>query len=208
MATWGSSNQRSKSSVPARGNGARSGTSSASKSGSKATPQPVSRRDQASAEMREAVSGREDEFIGIGFIVVGVLLGLGIYFNLAGPLGRGIETLIGWFTGLGRFVVPIALVGIGVALVRKGRSGNRFRLAIGWGLASLSVLGLLHVVRGPEKIMSDFDTLGKAGGWLGALVGEPLRSLADASDVSQSRSGDDATLNIVRFGVTEKIARQ
>jgi S-DNA-T family DNA segregation ATPase FtsK/SpoIIIE len=128
--------------------------------------------------MREAVSGREDEFIGIGFIVVGVLLALGIYFNLAGPLGRGIETLIGWFTGLGRFIVPVALVAIGVALVRKGRSGNRFRLAIGWGLASLSILGLLHVVRGPEKIMSDFDTLGRAGGWLGALVGEPLRSLA------------------------------
>ena len=128
--------------------------------------------------MREAVSGREDEFIGIGFIVVGVLLGLGIYFNLAGPLGRGIETLIGWFTGLGRYIVPVALVAIGVALVRKGRSGSRFRLGIGWGLASLSILGLLHVVRGPEKIMSDFDTLGRAGGWLGALVGEPLRSLA------------------------------
>ena len=178
MAHWGPSNQRSKSSVSARGGATRSGTGSNSKSGAKAAPQGASRRDQASAEMREAVSGREDEFIGIGFIVVGVLLGLGIYFNLAGPLGRGIETLIGWFTGLGRYIVPVALVAIGVALVRKGRSGSRFRLGIGWGLASLSILGLLHVVRGPEKIMSDFDTLGRSGGWLGALVGEPLRSLA------------------------------
>ncbi|MGB8858538.1 MAG: DNA translocase FtsK [Ilumatobacteraceae bacterium] len=139
---------------------------------------PLSRRDQATAEMREAVSGREDEFLGIGFIGVGVLLGLGIYFNLAGPLGRGVETLVGWFTGVGRFVVPVALVGAGVALVRKGRSGHRFRLAIGWGVSALAVLGLLHVVNGPEKIMSGFDTLGKAGGWLGALVGEPLRGLA------------------------------
>ena len=178
MAHWGPSNQRSKSSVPARGGATRSGTGSNSKSGAKAAPQGASRRHQASAEMREAVSGREDEFFGIGFIVVGVLLGLGIYFNLAGPLGRGIETLIGWFTGLGRYIVPVALVAIGVALVRKGRSGSRFRLGIGWGLASLSILGLLHVVRGPEKIMSDFDTLGRSGGWLGALVGEPLRSLA------------------------------
>ncbi len=178
MAHWGPSNQRSKSSVPARGGATRSGTGSNSKSGAKAAPRGASRRDQASAEMREAVSGREDEFFGIGFLVVGVLLGLGIYFNLAGPLGRGIETLIGWFTGLGRYIVPVALVAIGVALVRKGRSGSRFRLGIGWGLASLSILGLLHVVRGPEKIMSDFDTLGRSGGWLGALVGEPLRSLA------------------------------
>jgi hypothetical protein len=137
----------------------------------------LSRRDQATAELREAVSGREDEFAGIGFILVGVLLGLGIYFDLAGPLGRGVETLVGWFTGLGRFIVPIALVGIGIALVRKGRSGHRFRLGIGWGLASLAILGLLHVVHGPKKIMSDFDTLGRAGGWLGALVAEPLRGL-------------------------------
>lgn len=35
-----------------------------------------------------------------------------------------------------------------------------------------------------------------------------LRSLADAKDVSQSRTGEDATLNVVRFGVVEKIARQ
>ena len=35
-----------------------------------------------------------------------------------------------------------------------------------------------------------------------------LRSLADAKDVSQSRTGEDATLNIVRFGVVEKIAKQ
>ena len=127
--------------------------------------------------MREAVLGREDQFAGIGLIVVGLLLGLGIYLNLAGPLGRGIETLVGWVTGLGRFVVPIALVGAGIELLRRPRSDHRFRLAIGWGLAFLSILGLLHVVRGPDKIMSGFDRLGRAGGWLGALVGEPLRSL-------------------------------
>ena len=137
----------------------------------------TSRRDQASAELRQAIKGREHEFAGIGFIASGVLLGLAIYLNLAGPLGRGIETVVGWLTGLGRFVVPVALIAVGAALVGKGRSIHRFRLAVGWGLLGLSLLGLLHVVRGPEKIMANFDTLGRAGGWIGALVGEPLRSL-------------------------------
>ena len=135
------------------------------------------RRGQASAELRQAIEGREHEFAGIGFIAVGLLLGLAIYLNLAGPLGRGTETVVGWLTGLGRFVVPIALIAIGAALVGKGQSMRRFKLAIGWGLLGLSLLGLLHVVRGPDKIMADFDTLGRAGGWIGALVGEPLRSL-------------------------------
>ena len=138
---------------------------------------PKSRRDQATAELREAVGGREDELWGIGFIGAGMLIGLAVYVDLAGPLGRGVETLVGWFTGLGRFIMPIALVGIGVALVRKGRSGQRFRLAIGWAITALAVLGVLHVVRGPDKIMSGFDRLGRAGGWLGALVGEPLSGL-------------------------------
>jgi S-DNA-T family DNA segregation ATPase FtsK/SpoIIIE len=186
MATWGQPNKRNKSSGPVRSSAPRATSSRSTTGGARQSAassrqvveEPVlRRRDQATAELREAVSGREDEFAGIGFILVGVLLGLAIYFDLAGPLGRGVETLVGWFTGLGRFIVPIALVGIGGALVHKGRSGRRFRLAIGWGLASLAILGLLHVVHGPKKIMSDFDTLGRAGGWLGALVAEPLRGL-------------------------------
>ncbi|MCU1502775.1 MAG: cell division FtsK/SpoIIIE [Ilumatobacteraceae bacterium] len=130
--------------------------------------------------MSEAVEGRENEFIGIGFIAVGVLLGLAIYVNLAGVLGRGIEKVVGWLTGVGRFAVPVALVCVGVALVRRGRSEHRFRLAIGWGVTALSVLGLLHVVRGPKDSWSGLDELGHAGGWIGALVGGPLRGLVDA----------------------------
>ncbi|MDO8361544.1 MAG: DNA translocase FtsK 4TM domain-containing protein [Actinomycetota bacterium] len=182
MATWGQPNRRSKSSVPARGTSARStGGTSSSAAGDSTGEYPRSRRDQATAELREAVVGREDEFWGIGFIGVGLLLALAIYGDFAGVLGRGVETLVGWFTGLGRFIMPIALVGVGVALVRKGRSGSRFRLAIGWAISALAILGLLHVVQGPKKIMSDFDNLGKAGGWIGALIGEPLRGLLDSA---------------------------
>jgi S-DNA-T family DNA segregation ATPase FtsK/SpoIIIE len=123
------------------------------------------------------MEGREHEFIGVGLIGGGVLLGLAIYWNLAGPLGRGIEKLVGWITGIGRFLVPVVLIAIGIALVHKGRSSSPFRLVLGWGLMALSALGFLHVARGPDKISAGFDELGKAGGWLGALVAEPLRAL-------------------------------
>lgn len=169
MTTWGQPKKRSKTTTTTR--------RAPAKPTAVAAASTTSRRGQASAEIRQAIEGREHEFAGIGFIAAGVLLGLGIYLNLAGPLGRGIETVVGWLTGLGRYVVPIALVAIGAALVGKGRSMHRSRLAVGWGLLGLSLLGLLHVVRGPEKIMANFDTLGRAGGWIGALIGEPLRSL-------------------------------
>jgi S-DNA-T family DNA segregation ATPase FtsK/SpoIIIE len=141
-------------------------------------------RSSASDDLRKAIGGREHEFVGVGLIVAGILIGLAVYLDVAGPLGRGVETLIGWFTGLGRFVVPVALVGVGAALVHKGRSANRPRLVIGYVLASLSVLGLLHVVRGPGRLMADFDAFGSAGGWFGALLGQPLSSLlADAGAI-------------------------
>ena len=143
-----------------------------------------SSRTSASADLREAIGGREHEFVGVGLIVAGVLIGLAVYLDVAGPLGRGVETLIGWFTGLGRFVVPVALVGVGAALVHKGRSDNRPRLVVGYVLTSLAVLGLLHVVHGPDRLMADFDAFGGAGGWFGALVGQPLSSLlADAGAI-------------------------
>jgi len=128
--------------------------------------------------MREAVSGREDEFLGIGFILVGILVGLGVYAGKAGPLGTVVQTIVGWLAGLGMYVVPVALIGVGVALVRKGRSGHRFRMAIGWGVAALSVLGLLDVVHRSDTT-GMFESLDKAGGWFGALVGAPLRALAN-----------------------------
>lgn len=140
-------------------------------------PTGGSKRKPASSEVRDIVDGREHEFLGIGLIVGGILIGLAVYLHLAGPLGRGVEVLCGWLTGLGRFVLPIALVGIGAALVKKRRSEHRGRLALGWGLASLSILGLLHVVNGPNKVMADLDAFERAGGWFGAIIGQPLRSL-------------------------------
>ena len=68
----------------------------------------TSRRDQATAELRDAVGGREHEFAGLGLIGLAILLGLAVYLNLAGPLGRGIETLAGWLFGLGRYGSTLA----------------------------------------------------------------------------------------------------
>jgi len=138
------------------------------------------RGGRAAGELRGAVEGREHEFFGLGLIGLGVLCALAVYINLAGPLGSGIETIIGWFAGLGRFAAPLVLIATGVALVKRGRSSSPFRLVVGWSMISLSLLGLLHIVRGPEKISADSAELSKAGGWLGALMAEPLRAAVNS----------------------------
>ena len=182
---------------PSKGSGSKGGGSAGSRATATETPpkgtarsagsrrEPVdatevwTRRDQASAELREAVEGREHEFLGIASICVGILLGLAIYLDLAGVLGRGTEAVVGWFLGIGRYVVAPALVALGVALVRKGRSAHPFRLALGWAITGVAALGLVHLARGPVGVWSNLDDLDDAGGLIGAVGGAPLESLLD-----------------------------
>ncbi len=139
--------------------------------------QQGSRARQATTdELRRAVGGREHEFVGFGLILLGIVVGLAIYGDLAGPLGHGLELLLGWIVGIGRDFIPIALVAAGVSLVRSGQSSSPIRLAIGWGLAWLAFIAIAHVVNGPDSV-DDFDGLVDSGGLLGAALGAPLQGL-------------------------------
>ena len=139
---------------------------------SDATPQQV---DRATGEDEgDDDAGRHsDELIGLGLIGTAVLLGLAIYLDLAGPIGRGVETLFGWFFGLGRFAVPLVLGAVGIAFVRKGRSSGPVRLAIAWTVVVVAGLGMIHVIRRDET-SEGFDRFGDWGGWIGAALAEPL----------------------------------
>ncbi len=157
MNTWGSSKKSRAQSSARQGGSGRAAPKSKSSSPQRGgvrdlTPPATRRRDTAQAELRHAVSGREHDLAGIIMIGIGVVLGLAMYFDLAGPLGSGIETFVGWFFGLARFLLPIVLVAVGVAFVRKGRSSSPLRLVLGWGLVGAATLGMLHVIRDPGLV--------------------------------------------------------
>ena len=88
--TTSSSSGRSRTTTRATSSRAGSSRASSSRSGDDDRTREIS-RGRTSAELRTAIEGREHEFAGIGFIVVGMLLALAIWFHVAGPLGRGIE---------------------------------------------------------------------------------------------------------------------
>ena len=198
MSTWGASKKKSSSSAKKAASKKGSATPATASTkeatgkggSSKSSPKAAgnvrdltppegssSRRDQATAELRDAVGGREHEFVGLGLIGLAVLLGLAVYLNLAGPFGRGIETLTGWLFGLGRYAVPVVLVAVGVSFLRKGRSASPFQLMVGWSMMSLAILGLMQVARGAEQFSDAADGIDDAGGWIGAFVGIPLEAL-------------------------------
>ena len=191
MSTWGPSKKRSTSASRKSGASPRSGpaarksakaptakeASSKKAAGSVRDATPPGGEDTAQSSLRSAMGGREHEFVGLGSIGLAIVLGLAVYVDLAGPLGRGIETLAGWLFGYGRFAVPVMLAAIGVSFLRRGRSASPVQLAIGWGVVSLSALGLLHVLLGADQLSDAADEVVDAGGWIGALVGTPLEAL-------------------------------
>lgn len=127
-------------------------------------------------EVRQAISGRENELAAIAVFAVGVLIALAVYFRLAGPVGRGADTGLGAAIGLGRYLLPPVTGVIGWSLLRGDQAPSRMKLALGWGAISIAVLGLLHVFRGPDGY-TGIDDLGGAGGWIGAVVGQSLDAL-------------------------------
>jgi len=152
--------------------------SSSKKSSSGASSRGSSRassRDRA-ATTRDRAGGRDREVVAIASVVVGVLIALALWFDLAGPLGRGLSTFLGWFVGRGRFALPVVLIAAGVLLWRQ--SGQRRpRNDIGAGVVVVVLLALVDLIWRPAEPTSP-SALVDSGGAIGALVGEPLASLA------------------------------
>ncbi|MFT6289501.1 MAG: S-DNA-T family DNA segregation ATPase FtsK/SpoIIIE [Ilumatobacter sp.] len=143
---------------------------------SDATPPDLERSDQSGGV--ERFGRREDEFIGLGLIGVAILVGLAIYLDLAGPVGSGVETLVGWIFGVGRFAVPLVLAVVGIAFVRRGRSSGPIRIALASTVVVVSVLGLVHIVRRNDEA-EGLSRFGDWGGLTGAAVSEPLMAGID-----------------------------
>ncbi|MEK7292009.1 MAG: DNA translocase FtsK [Actinomycetota bacterium] len=129
------------------------------------------------SHMRAAIAGRGHEFGGIALVCLGVLLSFSVYVTIAGPLGRGLNSSLSWLIGVGRFVLPIVCIVAGIAFIKRTEVQHRVRLAFGWTIVWVAILGQIHIVWGANDIHADLNALARSGGWLGALVGEPLRSM-------------------------------
>jgi S-DNA-T family DNA segregation ATPase FtsK/SpoIIIE len=145
-----------------------------------ATP-PGTPTDGDETVRRSLIDGRSHELIGVVLIGAGLLAGLAMYFDLAGPVGRGIETLFGWVIGLVRYALPVVLVVCGVALIRRGATSSPVRLLVGWSMILVATLGLLHIARGPTGVTTEGEAMSTAGGWVGSLIAEPLRALVQSA---------------------------
>ncbi len=129
---------------------------------------------------KAALGHQADDVWGVVMLVVAALAGLGIYLGLAGPAGRAVAGGSGDAVGWARLLITPALVVAGITLIRGGPRQVLARVVLGCCGALVAMSGLLHIVRGPQQWSPGHPGMARlagAGGFIGALVGAPLRQL-------------------------------
>jgi S-DNA-T family DNA segregation ATPase FtsK/SpoIIIE len=117
------------------------------------------------------------EIAGVGLLLLSGVGALGIWLGVAGAAGDFLAFLAGSAVGLGVALVPIVAAAFGIALLRH-REGEVGRLSAGGGLAATGFAGLLYLIRPASDVGQGLDGWRRAGGVLGAVVGNPLKTLA------------------------------
>ncbi len=111
---------------------------------------------------------------GILLVVLGLLAVLGVWFDAAGPVGRGLEWLLRGAAGETAILFPVVGVYWGVLLLRDTAREERLRMFIGFTVLCFAVLGILSLFGGDPSPRGGYVAISTAAGLLGALVAHPL----------------------------------
>ena len=135
--------------------------------------------------MGAVVASHGTDLWGVVLVTLGVLTAVAFYGgpHSLGPAGHGASVAVGDLLGWGRFPVPLVAVAMGLLLLvgyRVGQDETRTpepaRAVIGAFVALLAVAGLASLAGGSPRLGASTARLSSAGGWVGALIGNPLRS--------------------------------
>ncbi|MGH9085789.1 MAG: DNA translocase FtsK [Acidimicrobiales bacterium] len=139
---------------------------------------PPSALDRFLAALANGTAGHAGDVVGLLCVGIGLVAGLGIYLDAAGPVGRALDDGIGTLVGWGRILVPLALVGAGLVFIRDAPDdddpGARSHVWVGLLLLAVAACGLLHLSGGKPGLDAPTDELLGAGGLLGVAAAGPL----------------------------------
>jgi S-DNA-T family DNA segregation ATPase FtsK/SpoIIIE len=111
--------------------------------------------------------------VGIGLVVLALIAVLAVWFDAAGPVGRGISFLAHAAIGGWALTFPVIALYWGVLLLRGTAEGDRVRMFIGFTIALVGALGIWTLVRGGEAAYG-YHVVKDVGGIVGALAAWPL----------------------------------
>lgn len=120
------------------------------------------------------------DIVGVLLIASGLILFIALLTMRAGVIGEALGTTFRVLFGIGAWSVPIALLVLGVGVLR-GRPMTVRHLAWGVLLLFLALLGSLAQPRGGDYF--DLDAISRSGGYVGAVVGSVFATLLGSAKV-------------------------
>ena len=199
--TRGKRRAPAKKKAPARKSTARKSTSTRSRS-TRATPPPSEpgRLTRGRAVAGRQLAGHRSDALAVALFVVGVIVALGLWTDLAGPVGSAIADGTGAVMGRARVALPVACIAFAVLLLWPRRAASidletgeileepaerpTVRIAIGAALLVVADVGILHLAYGRPAIDGPVADLRGAGGFFGAVVAGPLASATGVAGAS------------------------
>jgi len=151
----------------------------AKRSGRSVAAKRAPRRSQLGDAARTQLRGHGADAVALGLIALGAISALALATDLAGPVGRTLADGVTALLGNGAFFVPVSL-GVAALLLLWRRADDEepssapLRVGLGVTLVVLASVGLIQVVGGAPAISAGTDALRDAGGYLGAVVANPL----------------------------------
>ncbi|MEX0592110.1 MAG: DNA translocase FtsK [Nitriliruptoraceae bacterium] len=132
----------------------------------------MSRR--ATAVVGRHLDNQRQDVFGIVLILLGVLFGLGIYGDAAGPVGGALEAVALGLLGLVGYAVPVVVAWLGLVVI-VGRGGSDLgRIIVGGVFGLLALLAALHLGVGAPDPAEGLSGLWEAGGIIGWALATPL----------------------------------
>jgi len=131
------------------------------------------RRAGRSARELDPVHRRDG--LGLSLLGAAVVVAAGEWWGLDGPVGRGVRAVVAGSLGSVGLIVPLALIALGVYVLRNTGIGvEGGRLTIGGCALAAGVCGLTHVSHGTPRPQDGQIAMHRAGGMIGYLTARPL----------------------------------
>ena len=131
---------------------------------------------------RELDPAHRRDGLGLGLVGAALVVAGAVWWELPGPVGSGVRTVVAGSFGIVGWAIPLLLLGAAWRTLRQPeRNGPTGRPIIGWTSLLLGVLGLVHIAHGlPRPADGDAEMRG-AGGAIGYVVSSLLADLFRSS---------------------------
>jgi len=135
---------------------------------------PHTRSKSARPKVRQHLAPWARDALGIGLMVFALISILGLWFDAAGFVGRGIELMLEALVGQAAVLFPLLALYWGVLLLRGTAEDVRARMFIGFALMSVGLLALWSLTHGNPVPFSGKGSARDAGGFIGAVTAWPI----------------------------------